>query len=179
VTISSAVNLLIVGVLLVTFVVMAPNGIVGLVNDFLRATASRSRQIQIGVIAVAGFCFLLGILEVLAGIPWLSAAGSGRTPAVAGGVALALGICLLGCAYALLTLQHWAPKLTAACLALSVVGAVSSYYAGLFGIGNERLLMLGGIVAVIAVSFVIRPGTRSIYEGSVKPAVSPAVSGGQ
>jgi branched-chain amino acid transport system permease protein len=177
VTISSAVNLLIVGVLLVTFVVMAPNGIVGLVNDFLRATASRSRQIQIGVIAVAGLCFLLGILEVLAGIPWLSAAASGRTPAIAGGAALALGICLLGCAYALLTLQHWAPKLTATCLALSVVGVVSSYYAGLLGTGNERLLMLGGIVVVIAVSFVIRPGTRSIYEGSVKPAVSPAVSG--
>jgi branched-chain amino acid transport system permease protein len=37
VTISSAVNLLIVGVLLVVFVVVAPNGIVGLVQDRLRA----------------------------------------------------------------------------------------------------------------------------------------------
>jgi branched-chain amino acid transport system permease protein len=37
VTISSAVNLLIVGVLLVTFVIIAPNGIVGLVQDRLRA----------------------------------------------------------------------------------------------------------------------------------------------
>jgi branched-chain amino acid transport system permease protein len=36
VTISSAVNLLIVGVLLVLFVVVAPNGIVGLVQDRLR-----------------------------------------------------------------------------------------------------------------------------------------------
>ena len=37
VTISSAVNLLIVGVLLVAFVIIAPNGIVGLVQDRLRA----------------------------------------------------------------------------------------------------------------------------------------------
>ncbi len=37
VTISSTVNLLIVGVLLVAFVIIAPNGIVGLVQDRLRA----------------------------------------------------------------------------------------------------------------------------------------------
>jgi branched-chain amino acid transport system permease protein len=37
VTISSAVNLLIVGVLLVTFVILAPKGIVGLVQDWQRA----------------------------------------------------------------------------------------------------------------------------------------------
>jgi branched-chain amino acid transport system permease protein len=37
VTISSAVNLLLVGVLLVTFVIIAPNGLVGLVQEHLRA----------------------------------------------------------------------------------------------------------------------------------------------
>ena len=41
VTISSAVNLLIVGVLLVAFVIIAPNGLVGLVQDRLK---SRERQ---------------------------------------------------------------------------------------------------------------------------------------
>ncbi len=35
-TISSAVNLLIVGVLLVFFVILAPNGLVGCVQDRLR-----------------------------------------------------------------------------------------------------------------------------------------------
>jgi branched-chain amino acid transport system permease protein len=39
VTISSAVNLLIVGVLLVLFVIIAPNGLVGLVKDRLRMGA--------------------------------------------------------------------------------------------------------------------------------------------
>ena len=37
VTISSVVNLLIVGVLLVAFVIIAPKGIVGLVQDWRRA----------------------------------------------------------------------------------------------------------------------------------------------
>ena len=37
VTISSAVNLLLVGVLLVVFVVIAPNGIMGLIRDWQHA----------------------------------------------------------------------------------------------------------------------------------------------
>ena len=37
VTISSAVNLLIVGLMLVAFVIIAPNGLVGLVQERLRA----------------------------------------------------------------------------------------------------------------------------------------------
>ena len=41
VTISSAVNLLIVGVLLVAFVIIAPKGIVGLVEDWWRARTKR------------------------------------------------------------------------------------------------------------------------------------------
>jgi len=41
VTISSAVNLLIVGVLLVAFVIIAPNGLVGLVQQRLRAKERR------------------------------------------------------------------------------------------------------------------------------------------
>jgi branched-chain amino acid transport system permease protein len=41
VTISSAVNLLIVGVLLVAFVIIAPNGLVGLVQQHLRAKERR------------------------------------------------------------------------------------------------------------------------------------------
>ena len=40
VTISSAVNLLIVGLLLVGFVIVAPNGIIGLVQKFMRSGAS-------------------------------------------------------------------------------------------------------------------------------------------
>jgi len=41
VTISSAVNLLIVGLLLIGFVIVAPNGIVGLVQERLRARRTK------------------------------------------------------------------------------------------------------------------------------------------
>ena len=44
VTISSAVNLLIVGLLLVGFVIVAPKGIIGLVQDFMRERASDQGQ---------------------------------------------------------------------------------------------------------------------------------------
>lgn len=42
VTISSAINLLIVGLLLIGFVIVAPRGIVGLVQDFMRGGAAKS-----------------------------------------------------------------------------------------------------------------------------------------
>ena len=48
VTISSAVNLLIVGLLLVGFVIVAPKGIVGLVQDFMRERASDGRRSRPG-----------------------------------------------------------------------------------------------------------------------------------
>jgi branched-chain amino acid transport system permease protein len=41
VTISSAVNLLLVGLLLIGFVIVAPNGIVGLVQDRLRGRRAK------------------------------------------------------------------------------------------------------------------------------------------
>ena len=51
VTISSAVNLLIVGFLLVAFVIVAPNGIVGLVQKYFpgvgRACTGRNRKVEI------------------------------------------------------------------------------------------------------------------------------------
>jgi branched-chain amino acid transport system permease protein len=51
VTISSAVNLLIVGLLLVGFVIMAPNGIIGLVQDF--CVARRRDRCRSGSAATA------------------------------------------------------------------------------------------------------------------------------
>src|SRR4051812_33048617 len=52
VTISSAVNLLIVGFLLIGFVIMAPNGVIGLVRDFVRAAAPERLDTRaVGVLA--------------------------------------------------------------------------------------------------------------------------------
>jgi branched-chain amino acid transport system permease protein len=56
VTISSAVNLLVVGLLLIIFVIIAPNGIVGLWQDFIyrRRQARRAQTIQPAGGATAG-----------------------------------------------------------------------------------------------------------------------------
>jgi branched-chain amino acid transport system permease protein len=48
VTISSAVNLLIVGLLLIGFVIVAPNGIVGLVQDWWRKRGIKSGERKSG-----------------------------------------------------------------------------------------------------------------------------------
>jgi branched-chain amino acid transport system permease protein len=160
VTISSAVNLLIVGVLLVAFVVIAPNGIVGLIQDFLRAAASRSRIVQMGVVLIAIYCFVLGLLEILISIPWMAFG-------ITGIVTFALGIMLLACAYALLTLQYWSPVLTAASLAITVIGAIFLYLTHMFAIGNERLLAGSIAIAGISIWFVLRSDVRSIYSKSI------------
>ena len=49
VTISSAVNLLIVGLLLIGFVIVAPKGIVGLVQDYMRGGARSRRDDNLAV----------------------------------------------------------------------------------------------------------------------------------
>ncbi|HEY1362578.1 MAG TPA: branched-chain amino acid ABC transporter permease, partial [Xanthobacteraceae bacterium] len=59
VTISSAVNLLIVGLMLVGFVIVAPNGIVGLVQEFLRRAGVNARSIFL--IMIAAYLFVGGI----------------------------------------------------------------------------------------------------------------------
>ncbi len=56
VTISSAVNLLIVGLLLIGFVIMAPNGIVGMVRDFLRVAAPARLDLRaIKLLTIGGY----------------------------------------------------------------------------------------------------------------------------
>jgi branched-chain amino acid transport system permease protein len=120
VTISSAVNLLIVGFLLIGFVIMAPNGVLGLVRDFRRAAAPEglSRR-TITVLAIAAYCFVIGLLGVVFG---LSAAVGTRGALIAGlGVfGLALSLAYLGAAFGLMKLATWSPLLTIVVMALSI-----------------------------------------------------------
>jgi branched-chain amino acid transport system permease protein len=120
VTISSAVNLLIVGFLLIGFVIMAPNGVVGLVKEFLRAAApSRLDANALGLLLIASYCFLVGLGGVVLG---LSAAMSSKSAVFVGmGVcSLALSLIYLASAYGLLKLESWSPLLTTAALAISI-----------------------------------------------------------
>jgi len=120
VTISSAVNLLIVGLLLIGFVIMAPNGIVGLVRDFLRVAAPERMDARaIKLLSIALYVFLVGLGGVVFG---LSAAMAGKSSILTGlGVfTLVLSLVYLAAAYGLLTLANWSPVLTVAVLAISI-----------------------------------------------------------
>jgi branched-chain amino acid transport system permease protein len=176
VTISSAVNLLIVGVLLVAFVVIAPSGIVGLIEDFVRATQSRSRVVHVGVVSIATYCFVLGILEILISIPWMSYGAADRVFSIVGAATCALGIMLLGCAYALLTLQRWGAVLTAASLTISALGGLVLYILHIAAPGVERILLASLALTAISVWFVLRSDVRSIYDRDIGAPV-PAAAG--
>jgi branched-chain amino acid transport system permease protein len=120
VTISSAVNLLIVGLLLVGFVIMAPNGVIGLVKDFVRLAApERVDARAIKLLTIASYCFLVGLGGVVFG---LSAAMAGKGTALSGlGVfTLVLSLVYLAAAYGMLKLESWSPLLTVVVLAISI-----------------------------------------------------------
>jgi branched-chain amino acid transport system permease protein len=120
VTISSAVNLLIVGLLLIGFVIMAPNGIVGMVREFLRVAAPERLDARaVKLLTVGGYCLLVGLGGVVFG---LSAAMAGKGGLLTGlGVfTLVLSLVYLAAAYGLLKLESWSPLLTITVLAISI-----------------------------------------------------------
>jgi branched-chain amino acid transport system permease protein len=118
VTISSAVNLLLVGALLVGFVIVAPTGLVGLVQRFLRiACATRTDARSIGLIALATFCFIAGVLEVVFSLAALTATDPTGLAIATGSLVLA-GLWIIS-AYGLMTVQRWSPFMATVAFALS------------------------------------------------------------
>ncbi|HEY2137707.1 MAG TPA: branched-chain amino acid ABC transporter permease, partial [Xanthobacteraceae bacterium] len=119
VTISSVVNLLIVGFLLVGFVIIAPNGIVGLLQEFLRtASPGRVDVRSIGIILFAIYAFVAGLLGIVFSLAVLTGAGSvGMEMAAAGFVVAAL---YLVSAYGLMKIQSWSPLMASVAFALSI-----------------------------------------------------------
>ncbi len=120
VTISSAVNLLIVGLLLIGFVIMAPNGIIGLVKDFRRAAAPERMDLRaVKVLTIAGYCFLIGLGGVVFG---LSAALAAKNSALTwlGSFTIVLSLVYLAASYGLLKVDSWSPYLTTVALAVSI-----------------------------------------------------------
>jgi hypothetical protein len=130
VTISSVVNLLIVGAMLVAFVIAAPVGIVGLMREFLHTAApTRLNWRAVSVILIASYCFIVGMLAVIFNLPVLQAPFQQQLPlleiarstaAWLGATGMLVGALYVVSAYGLLKLQRWAPLLTSFALLLSV-----------------------------------------------------------
>lgn len=120
VTISSAVNLLIVGILLIGFVIMAPSGIVGLYGDFLRTTApSKLNARAVGILVLASYCFIVGLGGVVFGLA--AAMGAKNSVLARLGVAeIVLSLAYLASAYGLTKLDRWSPLFTTVTLAISI-----------------------------------------------------------
>jgi branched-chain amino acid transport system permease protein len=176
VTISSAVNLLLVGMLLVTFVIVAPNGLVGLVQEFLRRSVSAPLPVRIGIVLIAAYGFTSGMLEVVYGI----AAFTGSTTALLiGGVGAVGGLLFMASAYGLMTLQPWSHPLA---LALLVVSCLVVFASAVFDPSYlaTQVLVKAVLLAVslAAIALLLRPAARAVYRRSAEEAAGrPAMSG--
>ena len=125
VTISSVVNLLLVGVLLVAFVIAAPVGIVGLMQEFLRTAApSRLNMRSVAIIVIASYCFLVGILGIIFNLPYLQTINAGV--AFLGAFGIVAGALNLTASYGLLKLQGWA-GLVAALAFISTIALAATH----------------------------------------------------
>jgi branched-chain amino acid transport system permease protein len=158
VTISSAVNLLIVGLLLVAFVIIAPNGLMGLVQEFLRSAAPARRSWSVrGILLIAGYGIVAGMFGIVLSLTGVMSA----RPAVSI-FELVVAILLIASAYGLLKLLRWGRLLTTVTFALSVLLSViqawiapSIVYAIMYGCAVA--------IAVIVIVVMQNAAVKSLY----------------
>src|SRR5262245_41699549 len=148
VTISSAVNLLIVGLMLVAFVIVAPNGIVGLVQEFLRRAGVHTRSIAI--IVIAAYLFLGGI----GGIIWSLKLSMGS-----GLVVFILAVLCVAAAYGLLVLEAWGLWLGIFLYAISIPIAFAELLMG----GVSATIMLQIAIGIVVAWFLLRADVKLLY----------------
>ncbi len=162
VTINSAVNLLIVGVLLVAFVIAAPIGIVGLVQEFLRAAApSRPTTRALSIIFIASYCFIVGLLGIIFNLPGLQSQSA--LVAWLGVSALIVGSLLLASAYGLLKLQSWGPLVATIALISSIVFAATHIWLDRMS-ASVRWWAIAIAIAAAAIWYLQNKGVRLLYD---------------
>jgi branched-chain amino acid transport system permease protein len=161
VTISSVANLLIVGFLLVGFVIAAPNGIVGLIQEFLRvASPSRVDARSIGIILFAIYCFILGVMGGVFSLAIILAPGTVGMEMAA--VGLALAVLYLATAYGLLKLHGWSPL--AATIAFAASIPIALVYMWLDrSPGSLAFQAIGIVVALAGIWCFQLPKVRGLY----------------
>jgi branched-chain amino acid transport system permease protein len=175
VSISSVWNLLIVGLLLIAFVIAAPVGIVGLVQEFLRTAApTRLASNAVLLILVAGFCFVVGALGIIFSLEQI------RQAIQAGSAGLALlgvsglvagALCLTG-SWGLLKLQSWAPWLASAGFLAVIAVAGANLWLEWKGVVAQSLTI--GVSAA-AILFLQMPAVRLLYRGDAPAKAAKAV----
>jgi len=162
VTISSVVNLLIVGFLLVGFVIAAPNGIVGLIQEFLRAASpSRVDARSIGIILFSAYGFIAGVLGIVFSLAVMTAPGTaGLAMAVAGFVLAAL---YLASAYGLLKIHGWGPLVATIAFAMSIpIAAIYMWFDRMPG--NIAYHATGIGIAIAAIWCFQLRNVRKLYQ---------------
>jgi branched-chain amino acid transport system permease protein len=159
VTISSAVNLLLVGLILIAFVIIAPNGLVGLVQEFQRAAApSRVDARSVGLIMVAIYAFLVGLIGIVLCVPFISA---GVHPATTIGLSvLVLSVLYAAASYGLLKLQPWGLWLAVGVFAVSIPAAAMQMMDGTWQITATVALA----VSAIALLYLLGTNVRLLYQ---------------
>ncbi len=162
VTISSVVNLLIVGVLLVAFVIIAPRGIVGLVEEFLRTAApTRLNFRSIAIVVVASYCFLVGIVGVIFNLPSLQTANA--TAAFFGLCGLLVGTFYLTASYGLLKLQWWARPVAALAFVSSIAFGAAHIWLdpAARGLGIHTVMV---VIALLALWYLQHRDVKVLYK---------------
>jgi branched-chain amino acid transport system permease protein len=162
VTISSAVNLLIVGFLLIGFVIMAPNGVLGLVRDFMRVAAPAGADRRaVGILTIASYCFLVGLVGVVFGLS--AAVGTRGTLTVGLGVfGIVLSLAFLAAAYGLLKVENWSALLTTVAMAVSIPLSVVLMWldASTF---NVAIQIVSIAIGVVTIWYLQSPGAKQLY----------------
>jgi uncharacterized membrane protein (DUF2068 family) len=163
VTISSAVNLLLVGALLVGFVIVAPNGLVGLVQQFLRiASAAHTDSRSIALIALATFCFVAGVLEVVFSLAAALTVTDPTGLAIETGSLALAGLWIIS-AYGLMTFQRWSPFMATVAFAVSIpIAALHIWLDRTFP--NVAQWGCNIAIAIVAVLFLRRCKVQRLYQ---------------
>jgi branched-chain amino acid transport system permease protein len=162
VTISSAVNLLIVGLLLVAFVIIAPMGLVGLIQEFLRAVApERLEGRPLALLLIACYGIVAGMFGVVFGLPLAMSSAM-----MIGIYELVVAVLLIASAYGLLKLQAWGPMITTVTFALAIPLGLIQLWA-IPSLAN--ILMYGSliVVAVVAIAVTQSAAVKLLYQPSL------------
>ena len=162
VTISSVVNLLLVGVLLVTFVIAAPVGIVGLMQEFLRTAAPERLNVRsIAIIVLASYCFLVGIVGIIFNLPSLQMADA--IAAFMGLCGVLVGMLYLAASYGLLKLQWWARPVAALAFVSAIAFSAAHIWldAAARGLGIQAVMI---VIALLALWYLQHRDVKVLYK---------------